>query len=116
MTTRPQTPADPHPSDEEHYDRERHPGGAAPPPDRQAGIAVHAHADTPSAAPADPRAATIPARSKEPSGSGVRVVMWVFVIALLVVIAGLWLTMSGVIVGDHGAEPTVSEPRTVVPQ
>jgi hypothetical protein len=34
---------DPHPSNEEKYDRSRHPGGARPPKGGEAGVAVYQH-------------------------------------------------------------------------
>lgn len=43
---------DPHPSDEEHYGREQHPGGAAPPKGGDRGVADAAHAGK---APPKPR-------------------------------------------------------------
>ncbi len=35
--------SDPHPSTEEHYDRERHPGGAHPPKGKESGVSVAEH-------------------------------------------------------------------------
>lgn len=47
----PDAPADPHPSDEEHYDQIKRPGGANPPKGTDAGIEVGRHDGKPKARP-----------------------------------------------------------------
>lgn len=116
MNTTPTRPTDPHPSDEEHYDLAPHPGGTHTPRDRDAGIEVHAHNGSQgqgasTATMQSPRAAP----EQRPTGNATRTVMLVFVAVLVLVLGALWVTMSGVMPGDDGSEPTRNAP-TVLPQ
>jgi cobalamin biosynthesis Mg chelatase CobN len=118
MAIPPNRPADPHPSVEEHYDKERHPGGAHSPDQQHAGISVHAHDG--SARRADAGAARRPMVSAttetgKSKASGVSAVVWVFVLVLIAVLIALWVTLSGVLPGDDGAEPSRQETPTVLP-
>lgn len=108
-------PSDPHPSDEEHYDREKRPGGAHPPDDRHAGVEVYAHDGAPARSPQAPPRGPSPRQPSRPDAGGVRTVMWVFMVALVLVLLGLFVTMSGIVPGDDGREPASDAP-TIAPQ